>query len=691
MSERPKPFPDIPRFPGEPKLDGPPRHANKSLFLTTPGLSETMELITRLRGLNSDRRREFFKKNLDTLPPEIRDQIIGVATDIARGVLTDSDNLKLEASALAEKLQPGVTKTERPTFATEILDMLVQTETFGPHIEVFSSYLNSRVEESSRVLGAHARNLLTAPDKILKHIRVVNAVEEGLADDPSIQSEEIASFRVFNEKLKQALESLVERQQPAEPETANLYQWMKLLCSDSEYSEVAEKFLYTWLNVHDFSAAIDRLYQLATAAFTSDDRQLQRKMVDILSLNTGVMPIDSPAAIMYIVASIPVFPKEWQKAREIGDAEKVLMSLRPLQGRLQLVRQAKTRAFQEYAKRLKARGVVAKRGDTVDQVLDRAYQELGSRVWRRLWPQRNPAIFEDDPIMRDSLLRRWVTERTSSIFRTRRLWGRKRILSGAIQLPGISHPIKAPLAHVTAEVSKAISQVSARELVEPQNWRTLALLVPPNLDQNKLDDLKRTNSLMLADIQKDRLRGFSQRGDEIHITSPVLRELGFTKLELHSQDDGYDAAIEVLGKLFKGRLNKDFQLVDSVLGARLRMPITGTFLRHVIVCHLHELLCSEWEDEESDGTSEATRQFYSRRDHQRILPFGERPTKGQIVKALYDYGIDLVARNNGRMVSGETRFVTWVSAVDRIDMNGVGPVESYAQNATEQLDRILAR
>lgn len=691
MSERSKPFPDIARFPGEPKLGGPPRHANKSLFLTTSGLTETAELVAGLRGLNSERRRDFFKRNIDTLSPDVRDQIIGATTDIANGILTDSDKLMLEASVLAERLQPGVTKTEKTPFTTPLLDELAQTDLFRSHLEVFNTYINSQAVETNSLLGKHARDLLLSPDGILKHVKIAGIIEENLENDPNIRTEEITSFRVFDQKLKQALESLADRPEAARFDNAKLVSWMRLLCSDSEYSGVAEKLLYNWLNVHDFSTAIDRLYNLATASFTSDYRDLQLKMADVTSLNTGIMPIDSPAAIMFVFASTPIFPVEWRKVREIGDAEKVLMSSKPVIGRLQIRKQIKTKTFFEYGRKMKARGFMAKRGDTVDKVLVRSYDELGSRVWRRIFPQRNPAVLEDDPIMLDTPLRRWITERTSNIFRTSKLSGRKRILSGAIQLPGVSHAIKAPVGEVSKEVIRAISQVDVSQLDKAENWKTLALLVPPDIDQKKLDALGSTTYQMLGEIKADRLRGFSQRGDEIHITSSVLQQLGFNKLEFYSQESGYDVAIDVQGKLFKGKLDKDFQLVDSGFGSRLRMPITGAFLRHVIVCHVHELLCNEWEGEESDGTSEATRQFYSRRDHQRILPFGERPSKGQITKALYDYDIDLAARNEDRMESGESRYVTWVSAVDRIDMNGVGPVESYAVTATDQLDKILSK
>jgi hypothetical protein len=62
----------------------------------------------------------------------------------------------------------------------------------------------------------------------------------------------------------------------------------------------------------------------------------------------------------------------------------------------------------------------------------------------------------------------------------------------------------------------------------------------------------------------------------------------------------------------------------------------------------------------------------------------------QIIKARVDYGIDIIARNEARQSSGETRLITWVSDVDRIDIAGIGPVESYASTATGRLEKILS-
>lgn len=650
-----------------------------------------MELIVGLRGLNSDQRRKFFKKNIDTLSSEVRDQIVSVATDLACGELTDSDRLKRDAVAIAERLQPGVTtKTEKPSFATELLDALSETDLFRPHMEVFSRYLNSQADESNRILSAHARYLFTAPEEILKHVKVASIIEDAVESDPSVQTGEIATFGVFNLRLREALESLTPRPESAQLDRAKLVNWMRLLCSDSEYGSVADRLLYRWLNVVDFATAIDHIHQLATAAYTSDEAELQRKMMTITGLSSSIMPIDSPAAIRYMAAMTPAFPEEWRKRREIDDAEKSLISRRAFYGRLQMARQLRTRACREYLRSLDAKSVIARRGESIDGFIDAAFRELGVGAWRRMWPQRTTAVLDDDPIMRDSPLRSWITDRVTNRFPTRRLSGRKRILSGAIKLPGLLRSIKAPVAQVASEVSRAITEVPTCELESPEHWRTLALLVPPDLSQTRLDDLSRTNSTMVAEILGGRLRGFSQRGDKIFITSPLLLQLGFNKLEIRYLQEGYQVRLDVHGKSFKGQLDQNFQLVNTESGALLRLPITGTFLRHVIVCHINELLCSQWEDNESDGTSEATRQFYSRRDHQRVLPLGERPTRGQIVKALYDYGIDLVARNRQRLESGEIRYVTWVSEVDRIDMHGVGPVESYATRATEQLDKILA-
>lgn len=687
MNERGKPFPQIPRFPGEARLEGVPHAAKESLLLNNRNLVDTLEIIANTRRMNSDTRSAYIKRLSESLNGNGgRAALIETSLALAKGELTESETLKNDSRYLLERLEPGISRKIRSPFKDEAMAALDESETISSHLDYFAEYLRADEENRSSIAAEHAREFLKDPKKILDYAQANAFIEEAFEPEAP-ESDEEGTYYDYCEELDESLEILAGKSETSKLDEGTLIHWMRLL-NNSDYEPIAEKVLANWLNNHDVETVMDRLHLLATIAFTSKDEDVQGKMVDIVGLKTGVMPIDSLAAIRYAAAGSQISIKSWQQRREIDDAEKLIFMGRALGNRIEHIKQAKSEAFREYM------GGVGKkiRLTSGEGELARREAEMFKDILRgrrRITPRKNIEEFDDDPVMTDSKLRHWLTEGTARKYMTRKLPRDRKIL-GEIQLPGLSRHIKAPLPEVVSHVSDALSQLPAQELAKPENWRTLALVVPQDLDQKRLDGLNAANEEMCKEIRESRLRGVSRRGDRIFITNPMLQEFGFSKIEAYPKEDGYQIKIDVKGKTFVGKLDEDLQLIDERFGSHARLPITGAFLNHVIVCHMHELLCSEFDEENIDeSTNEHGRQFYSRRDHQRVLPFGERPTPGQIIKALADYKVDLNERNRARIQAGETSYVTWVSAVERIDMSGSGPVESHAVNATERLEKIL--
>lgn len=686
MSEKIKPFPNIARFPGEPRLDGAPKRASQSVLLQTEGLGQALLAIHDFQSANSDGRRSYLKRT-DGLSELERDRLVNALVELADGDLTDSTKIKNGAEGLLEKLEPDFKL--RPAFETESLDALAETDAFAAHLDAFSDYLSAHNDERVKTVASYAKKLFANPQELNNHIAETETILGTVNSNSSDETTETEAYKNFNTALLQALKNLTSHPEQAKLDRASLVEWMKILCSNSEYSEVSEKLLANWLNSLDLDTVVDRLHQLATAAYTSDDKTLHKKMLDITGMRTAIMPIDSPASIRYEAALYGVSPVTWQKRREIDDAEKTFLTGKLLTNKLRQRRQIVSKAYQEYARQY-GKETRKRLGDKeaerrATKMISDAFQ-----AWRRLKPQKSTTILADDDVLADTPLRRWINERVLERHWTRKL-GRKREITGVIQLPGISRPIHAPVGEVASEVADALSKTEGKEFEDPTHWRTLSLLVPEDLDQKMIEKIRAANVDMRMEINEAKLRNVSPRGDRIFVTDPRVLALGFRSVEVHPNDNGYELKIDAKGKKFKGKLDKNLYLIDPRFGSQLRMPITSAFLNHVIVCHIHELVCSEFDNEEIENNlSETRRQFYSRRDHRRILPEGEKPTTKQIIKVLYDYEVDLNARNKARLEARESRLMTWVSAVDRIDIHGSGPVESYAQTATDKLNKILS-
>jgi hypothetical protein len=687
MSEKIKPFPDITRLPGEPRLEGAPHRVNQSVLLQTEGLGQALLAIHDFQNANSDGRRSYLKR-IEALSESERDQLVNALVELADGDLTDSTAIKNGADELLEKLEPEFKL--RPVFETDDFEALADTDTFASHMDAFSDYLTSPNDERTRVVAGYARKLFKDPEELYKHASEAETIIEMVDQNASNETTEILTYRNFNEMLLEALKNLASHPEQAALDRASLVHWMRILCGNSDYSEISERLLATWLNNLDMDTVVDRMHQLATAAYISDDEVLHKKMLDIVGMRTAIMPIDSPASVRYEAALYGISPVSWQKRREIDDAEKTFLTGRLFTNKLQQRRQIVSKAFQEYARKL---GKDTRKKLGYQETEKKATMMLTDafKSWRRLKPQKSIDSLGDDDVIADTPLRRWINERVLEKHWSRKL-GRKREITGVIQLPGISRTVHAPVNQVANEVSDALSKSEEKELKDPQHWRTLSLLVPEDLDQKMIEKIRETNVEMRMEIQEGRLRNVSPRGDRIFVTDPKILKLGFRSIEIHPRDNGYELKVDVKGKKFKGSLDKNLYLIDSRFDSHLRMPITSAFLNHVIVCHIHELLCSEFDNEEAENNlSETRRQFYSRRDHRRILPEGEKPTQKQIIKVLFDYDVDLISRNAARVAAGEARLMTWVSAVDRIDIHGSGPVESYAQTATNKLNKILSK
>lgn len=686
-----KPFPEIARFPGEPPLTGTPHAAKESIFLSTPGLSQAMETVVDTRDMNSKKRHRYISQLPTSLGTKQYGQVVEAIETFTSKSLTDSDrgrDIRRIANVLYETVKPQDKKSEKPTFNHEFLDALTDSESFSSHLEAYHRYLTTPEKKRSTVLTEQAGKLFQNPKALLLLAIRSSALTEHLQDDASPV---VSSYKEYNQALQQVLVNLAKNSKQAPLESKNLVQWMNILCTESGYAQVAESLLTKWLAVEDIDTGLNRLHQLATSVITSERDMARKKLCEILLLQTDIMLFDSNAAINYTLASAFGSLETRQQRREIDEALSLIVPKDFAKSRIVFIKQSRSEAYRRRGKSLRnklfseegEKGLAERYDESLSQVIKR-------RTIHRMRPQRSMTDLTDDQLVSASDLRRWINKNVSQIHRTKKLSG-KRNMVGEIQFPDITRVIKAPLPQIVREVRQILDAISGQEFARPEHWRTLGLLVQPELDQKRLDALNKTNETLRQEIKDERLRNISKRGDRIFIRNGQLNELGFRQLEIYpDQENGYQIRIAVGDNVFVGKMDKEWQLLNTDFDTPLQMPITGAFLEHIILCHTHELLCSKFEND-GENDSEANRQFYSRRDHQRVLPIGEKPSDKQILKAWFDYGIDLIARNKKRLTAGETQLITWVSSVDRIDIAGTGPVESYPLTATNQFDKIFSK
>jgi hypothetical protein len=184
----------------------------------------------------------------------------------------------------------------------------------------------------------------------------------------------------------------------------------------------------------------------------------------------------------------------------------------------------------------------------------------------------------------------------------------------------------------------------------------------------------------------------SPRGDHIEIVDPVLQGLGFKNVEYHMNKkdrSAIDCTLSIGKYAYSVQLTSDLKLAAGATG--LTLPEAGSFIEHVILAHLTEILCTDNVGEVTDEGDlvEARKAFSARRAHKRVLPNGQKPSREQVIFALNTYGIDIPQRNRARTSAGEVSLITWVRHVEAAALAGKGAVVSKAPAAMNRLNAIL--
>ena len=207
MNERGKPFPQIPRFPGEARLEGVPHATKESLLLNDENLVDTLEIITNMRRMNSDARSAYIKRLSESLNGNGgRTVLIDTSLALAKGELTDSERLKNDSRTLLERLEPGISRKIRAPFKDETLAALDESETISSHLDYFAEYLQNDPEDRSAVVAKHAREYFQDPKKIMDYAEANALVEKSFEPDAPESQEETAYYDYCDE-LDQSFES----------------------------------------------------------------------------------------------------------------------------------------------------------------------------------------------------------------------------------------------------------------------------------------------------------------------------------------------------------------------------------------------------------------------------------------------------------------------------------------------------
>lgn len=684
------PFDGI-RFPEDPKLEGVPRRTSESLLGQT-GVAYALEIMEDTPS-NADTRRRYtdrLRRQLTRTSRQAANLRSGFETVINNSHNERGRTVRNAAIFVDSKLFPPDEEEQPPLFTDEKFNALYQTDAFREHLDDFSAYMMVGNHRKRLLIEKQAERFFQNPGHLLQYVENVDMF---LQSREETLSDEAINYRDFHRNLQKNLDILTDRPEDAGLAQTDLVAWMKLFVGDPRYSPLAEKLLSTWIASEDPEIVVGRMHQLSTAVYTQDDPKLIKTMLEITGLRTNILPFDSDAAIDYTLSPVYASRATRQQKTDIDDAEKFITGNFPeliratvLQNQLAHLSQARSPKARERGESHIAHSAHTDITNLTEIIESRGFINDFKRKRLRLHPTRPDAEATSLPA---TSLRRWINEQTAEWNKTTKL-GRSRRMTGEINLPGVSRIVKAPLPAVVEEVKTRLVELEPQSLTQPEHWRTLALLVPDTLDQRKLERLQESNRQLRYEIAEERLRGISLRGDKIVVTNPELISLGFQNIEINRQDDAYTLQMDVQGKTFGGLLSRDWLLTDSRYGARRKLPITGAFLEHVLLSHVHELLCMPMDEPQQDGDG-PPKGFFSRRDHQRILPkIGQSPSDAQIIKARVEYGVDLNARNAARVAAGELYLITWVSAVARIDKSGVGPIISHAEKATDKLEEIMA-
>lgn len=451
---------------------------------------------------------------------------------------------------------------------------------------------------------------------------------------------------------------------------------------------------------------IDFLYKLTLAGCTRSDRAVTKKVLEILSLKTAMLPCESEQGMHYGLGSFSRDDETLCKALEIDVAfslltrhheQKIYNDLREEQARLDAnsVFQETLRKTIENADPARMKALAefyARKTDQFGLVIDVESQ----------YSDIDFTAFPYSLLVNGGPLRKWCDDYLAIELARER--GEDAM---TLHLPDMSILVSGGPAAFANVIREAVHAPRKDSIVieDAEKWQTLCFLLPEELQaQEHLRALGDVNEQLKETIRIDTKYLLSPRGDMLVIDDVLLQKDGFSSITFQMDPKNKrDTIVTVAVGTVQYRILLDefFNLCHPQTREMLSFPWEGSFIQHIILSHLHEIRCTGNVSEFPGGHTgsldnqeqQGRRRFFGRRARRHILPEGQKPTAQQIERVLAEYDIDLVRLNREAQARGDIRRITFdFEALPRESATAhTAPLRSRAPQATARLHEIIAR
>jgi len=711
MHKNGTPWPDITRFPGERKLEGPPKQRQESVFAER-GVADAANLSVDTVDMNSDARRRYMSEFLAGLSEEGRQQLLDGLSVYSNHEINKSQRLRNQSNYMIRLLKDNEPK--RPLQAwelnveldKEIVDIIAakdgeENDPFTDFVNEVSEYINTPKHRRDALLTSRMNSLMDEPLQVwLKFVEL-----DSFGGSDTHFHTQVADYRAH---LTQRLHDMAGKNYLELPNSKQLYEWLCLSAlkeeslASKDAQTIAQSHLASFITrCRSANESIDVVYEFVKAGFINGNKEVIRHTLDILYGETSILSIDSSSLMDVWLGTAVATGDSRSKAYEIALARQQMLSMNPTLIGAAVKKAAKirrSRSYQEHLIQRRQEKIAIVGYQQYERDLHETKEELmnAKRRLKAVSPVRLSRM--QDSKGGDELrgVRGPIIEHIDEIKHA--LQGRKfnpKRVEVGLFVTGESRYVKGTSNELSRSIRELCAQGVGQELVERKNWGTIAYLLPENISRKQIRALEEANRKLRAQIKAGQVHTLSPRGDQIEITDSLLTDLGVSSIQynMNSVDKTQTEVVVEIGKLrYRAELDSEHRLV-ALGGKYLYLPEAGAFIEHVILSHLTEILCTDnvGEVSEEGDLIKERKAFATRRAHRRVLQEGEKPTPKQIVKILREYGIDLRRRNQERLAQGETTLITWVSQVDAISLAGKGAVVSKAPKATATLHRVLGK
>ena len=713
MSSNHRPWPEIARFPGEPKLQGPPHKAKESIF-AQPGVADAANLVGSTLNLSAKARERVLKETLESMSP-------GNGEILSYGIETYSDpainhgrRLITQAKFLLEKVKEGESKDGKSqklsvfTERTQSIFKEINNEAMLEVIQDIAEHQSLPKNKRANLLAKKSGLLINNPRALKRTALLLEILgnDDGIFDQQTI--EQIDSYKA--EVYDAVYDAAGARYTPI-PDEEDLYSWLDF-ASMTETSRFAKSHpeAREFLNkigrrrigeiatrFNDANSTIDMVYKITKAGFTSGNIDVVRFTLDLLYGQTEIMPFGSDQFFDVWFGAGVATGESRKKARELTRARAVMASMfYPgvlIKSRQNLILARQKDIFETHILKRKAEKIAIVGTSEFNADIAELQDDLfgiGARL-RHVAPIKLGQ--KRDLGGRDGISGPLIEHvdmltglRSSSRFKN----GKR---EAYVCLPNVKKMVKGTTKEINELIKDGLDNSEKLELTELKHFATLAQLLPEGITRKQLLAIVEATDDKKLRIKHEQLHTLSPRGDTIEFTDPVLTKLGLKNVTYRMDPDDKSQVLFIISvgnSQFTGRLSQAHELQHKN-GWNMPLPEAGAFIEHVIVSHLAEILCTDnvGDFDENGNMTEQRKAFSSRRAHRRILPEGKRPTPEQVIKILDVYGIDLTEKNYLRRLNGDDGYITWVREVDNIALSGNGAVTSRAQFALNELNKIL--